>query len=121
MVGFELFKGSVKQGVLILQPVRLIDHQVRPRNRLQNIFVLQQDLVGGEQGVELGPLVARVDPLSRPNDGPARDVSNVRKDVHVGTPFAKLLLPGVKCGKGYYNQEGSVKRVFVKQVVEEGD
>ena len=68
----------------------------RRLSRLQNIFILQQDLVGGEEGVELGPFVSRVDPLPGPDDGPTGDISNVSENIHVRTPLAELLLPSVR-------------------------
>ena len=63
MVGAELHEGPVEQGVVVLQPVGLVHHQHGPADGSQEGLVFQQDLVGGEDGIELqlpvgvGPLV----------------------------------------------------------------
>ncbi len=67
---------------------------------------LEQDLVGGEEGVELGAPVAGVDPLAWADDGARGDVTNVGEDVHVRGPLGELTLPGVQRGERHNHQEG---------------
>ena len=45
----------------------LVYHEAGPGEGVELNLVLEQDLVGGEQGVELGSLVAGVYPLTRSN------------------------------------------------------
>ena len=62
MTGLELHQGAVEKGVIVLQPVRLINYQARPANVPQQVLLLEEDLVGGQNGVELD-LRVRVRPL----------------------------------------------------------
>ena len=57
VVGPELQQSAVEQGVVILQAVSLVHHKHRPVDGPQEVLVLQQDLVRGENGVKLEPLV----------------------------------------------------------------
>ena len=63
MVGAELHEGPVEQGVVVLEAVGLVHHQHRPTDGPEEGLVLQEDLIGGENGIELqlpvgvGPLV----------------------------------------------------------------
>ena len=121
MVSVELLQGLVEQRVLVLEAVSLVNHEGGPGDGVEDVLVLEQDLVGGDQGVELGPLVAGVDPLLGAEDGPARHVTDVGEHVHVRPPLLELVLPGVEGGEGHDDEEGAVEGVLVEEVVEEGD
>ena len=45
----------------------LVDHEAGPGEGVELDLVLEQDLVSSEQGVELGSLVARMNPFPRSN------------------------------------------------------
>ena len=57
MVGPELCERSVEKRVVVLESVSLVHHQDCPADGPQELFVLQQNLVRGENGVKLQPLV----------------------------------------------------------------
>lgn len=57
MVGPELCESSVEKRVVVLESVSLVHHQHCPADGPQELLVLQQNLVRGENGVKLQPLV----------------------------------------------------------------
>ena len=63
MIRVEIFEGLVEERVVVLEPMGFVHHEAGPADRAQKGFVFEQDLVGGEQGVEFEPLVARMAPL----------------------------------------------------------
>ena len=62
MVGAEGHQRAVEEGVVIFEPVSLVHGEQRPRHRAQDLLVLQQDLIRGEDSIEL-ELLVRVAPL----------------------------------------------------------
>jgi hypothetical protein len=80
VIGVEGGEGLVEEGLLVLEPVGLVDLEDGPGERAQLRLVLEQDLVGGEEGLELGAFIARVDSLARADDSARGDVTT-RKDL----------------------------------------
>merc|ERR1711884_959702 len=81
VVRVERHEGLIEQALVVLESVRLVNHQTGPVEGAQLGLVLQHDLVGGQQRVELGPPVAGVDPLLGPDDVSARHVADVGQHV----------------------------------------
>lgn len=66
MVGPELGQCAVEEGVVILETMSLIHHKYGPVDGTEEVLVLQQDLICGEDGVKLEALVGMT-PLIFPN------------------------------------------------------
>lgn len=66
MVGPELGQRAIEEGVVVLQTVSLIHYKYCPVDGSEEVLVLQQDLIRGEDGVKLEPLVGMT-PLVLPN------------------------------------------------------
>lgn len=63
LLGYALSMKYIKY----CEPVGLVDHEAGPGEGVELDLVLEQDLVSSEQGVELGSLVARMNPFARSN------------------------------------------------------
>ena len=63
LLGYALSMKYIKY----CEPVGLVDHEAGPGEGVELDLVPEQDLVSSEQGVELGSLVARMNPFARSN------------------------------------------------------
>ena len=121
MIRVELFQRLIQKAFLVFQSVSLIYHQTGPVEGAELSLVFQTDLISGQQSVELGPPVARVDPLLGPDDVSTGHVPDVGEHVHVGGPLGELVLPRVQGGQGDHHEIRAVQLEPVEEVVEEGD
>ena len=62
MVRAELHERAVQEGVVVLESVCLVHDERGPSHTTQEVLILEQNLVGGHQDVEL-QLPVRVAPL----------------------------------------------------------
>lgn len=53
MISPELHESAIKKGIIILQTMSFVHHQRRPRHAPQEVLVLEQDLVSGDQNIKL--------------------------------------------------------------------
>ena len=67
MVGVKLHQRLVQERVVVLESMRLVDGERGPGHGTKERLVLQQDLVGRDDHVELQPLVSGVAPLKFTN------------------------------------------------------
>lgn len=63
MVGIKFFEGFIQEGVIVLQPMRLVDHENCPTYATKKCLVFEYNFIRGEHCVELQPFQARVGPL----------------------------------------------------------
>ena len=63
VIGVKLFERLVQQRVVVLEPMRLVDHQTGPADGAQKRLVLQQNLVRRQERVKLKSFVSGMTPL----------------------------------------------------------
>jgi hypothetical protein len=53
MTGLEVHECAVEEGVVILEAVCFVNNQTCPADVSKEVFLLQQDLIGGQDSIEL--------------------------------------------------------------------
>jgi len=121
-------------GLVVFEPMGLVHHQNLPLDRAEAGGVDRDELVGGEQDVELDggglhagrllPLPHRVvleGELVLSDDDAVVLVADIGHHVELGGPEGELPLPVDEGGEGHGDEEGAAAMSLLEERVEEGD
>lgn len=61
MIRPELHEGTIEKRIVVLQSVSFVDYQGGPGKASEELFVLEEDLIGGEERIELELVVGVAD------------------------------------------------------------
>ena len=115
----EAVERLVQLGFRVFETMSFVDGEVLPSDVTELCAVLENELVGGDEDVELD-LFGRAE-LVLSDHGSTGTVANVSESVEVGSPMLQLAHPCGQRGEGHNDEEGAVLVAGMEEVREEGD